>query len=230
MGKEQEEALIKEALKDIHHFLKIQLCTLHFSWHDYKALFGHSKERVDLINTCAGNFFHKVQLTMLQHLELSIVRLLDPAKQGKNKNLTFPRLVDMSKAVLEGGQAQSLKCKLEYARKCSKRLKDRRHKVIAHLDTQVIQDKDQAILEWPRIEEIEDSLKALAELANTYEQLMNLPIVAYDFRDSIGGSENLVNHLKNSLRLRELVNQGVLTSELAYPDRAWPSKNTQTPR
>ncbi|WP_255121114.1 hypothetical protein [Synechococcus sp. Cruz-9H2] len=136
----------------------------------------------------------------------------------------------MSAEVLEPDRVIHLKQKLDYAHKCSKRLKNRRRKVVAHLDTQTIQNEDQAILEWPRIEEIEDSLKALAELANAYEQVMNLAEMAYDASDVEGESEILVNHLKNSLRLKELVDQGDLSWELAYPDRYLFSKNPQTPR
>ena len=90
-----------EELRQTHRFLKIQLVTLHSRWHEYKRLFGHSKERVDLLNQCAGGFFHTVQFALLQQIELSIVRLLDPARQGySNMNMTFSRLVQLAEAIV----------------------------------------------------------------------------------------------------------------------------------
>ena len=228
ISKQDKECTIKD-LADTHHFLKIQLVTLHLRWSDYKKLFGHSKERVDLLNQCAGGFFHATQFALLQQFEVSIVRLLDPHQQRKNKNLTFSRLVHLAEEPLQERQVFELKCKLEHAEECSKRLKKRRDKAVAHLDVRSIQNEDQAVLEWPRIEEVDASLKALADLANSYEQMIGLPIMMYEFSDNFSGSELLVSHLENSLRLKELVQDGFLSRELAYPKR-FSSKNFQATR
>jgi hypothetical protein len=219
-----------EELRQTHRFLKIQLVTLHSRWHEYKSLFGHSKERVDLLNQCAGGFFHAVQFALLQQIELSIVRLLDPARQGySNMNMTFSRLVQLAEAMFQENQTIHLYGKLQHAHDCSKRLKSRRNKAVAHLDVDAIQKEDQSVLEWPRIEEVDASLNALTGLANAYEQLAGLPIMIYDAADISAGSEVLVGHLDNSLRLKELVRDGFLSQELAYPTR-FRSKNSQATR
>ncbi|QPN70047.1 hypothetical protein [Synechococcus sp. CBW1108] len=219
-----------EELRQTHRFLKIQLVTLHSRWHEYKSLFGHSKERVDLLNQCAGGFFHAVQFALLQQIELSIVRLLDPARQGySNMNMTFSRLVQLAEAMFQENQTIHLYGKLQLAHDCSKRLKSRRNKAVAHLDVDAIQKEDQSVLEWPRIEEVDASLNALTGLANAYEQLAGLPIMIYDAADIRAGSEALVGHLDNSLRLKELVRDGFLSQELAYPTR-FRSKNSQATR
>lgn len=73
MAKKKEVPSPEEVLENTHRFLLIQLVTIHFSWNNYKALFGHSRERIDLLNRCASSFLHMIQFAMLQELELSIV-------------------------------------------------------------------------------------------------------------------------------------------------------------
>lgn len=210
----------EEALLETHRFLKLQLLTLHSRWHDYKNLFGYSRERVDLLNQCAGGFFYSIQFSMLQHIELCIVRLLDPAKTGKsNKNMTFQRLVHLTEEVYQESQVINLKQMLDRAVECSSRLRRRRDKAVAHLDVQAIQNGDQVVLEWPRIEEVDACLEALVDLANAFEQMSGLPIMCYELADSWAGSEAVVNHLTNSIRLKQLVKDGFLSHELAYPSR-----------
>lgn len=230
MGKKPIKPSPEEALLETHRFLKIQLVNLHARWQDYRNLYGHSQERVDLLNQCAGGFFHAIQFAMLQQIELGVVRLLDPAKQGKsNKNMTFQRLVHLAEAVYQESQVIHLRQMLERAVECSSRLRRRRDKAVAHLDVQAIQNEDVVILEWPRIEEVDASLGALAELANAYEQMSGLPIMCYDLADTWAGSETVVNHLTHSLRLKQLVKDGVLSRDLAYPSR-FCSKDSQATR
>jgi hypothetical protein len=230
MGKKPIKPSPEEALLETHRFLKIQLVTLHARWQDYKNLYCHSQERVDLLNQCAGGFFHSIQFAMLQQIELCMVRLLDPAKHGKsNKNMTFQRLVHLAEAVYQESQVIHLRQMLERAVECSSRLRRRRDKAVAHLDVQAIQNEDQVILEWPRIEEVDASLEAVVDLANAFEQMSGLPIMCYDLADTWVGSEAVVNHLTNSLRLKQLVKDEVLSRELAHPSR-FCSKNSHPTR
>ena len=224
-SKEGSESLARET----HQFLKIQLVTLCSRWHEYKTLFGYSKERVELLNECAGGFFHAVQHAMLQQIELSIVRLIDPANQCRNENMTFSRLVDLAEIVLQKPQFLRLKRKLEVAQQCASRLKIRRNKAVAHLDVHAITSEDEIVLEWPRIEEVNSSIEALVELANDYEQMSGLPIMSYESLEPLAGSKAIIGHLENSLRLKELVSDGTLNLELAYPKR-FSSKYSQTTR
>jgi len=224
-SKESSEALARET----HQFLKIQLVTLCSRWHEYKTLFGYSKERVELLNECAGGFFHTVQHAILQQIELSIVRLIDPANQSRNENMTFSRLVDLAEIVLQEAQYLHLKHKLEVAHQCSSRLKIRRNKAVAHLDVQAIQSEDEIVFEWPRIEEVDSSIEVLVDLANDYEQMSGLPIMSYELLEPLAGSKAIIDHLENSLRLKELVSDGTLNLELAYPKR-FCSKYSQTTR
>jgi hypothetical protein len=230
MAKKSIKPSPEEALLETHRFLKIQLVTLHSRWHEYKNLFGHSQERVDLLNQCAGGFFYSIQFSMLQHIELCIVRLLDPANQRQSaKNMTFERLVHFAEAVYQQSQVSDLSKMLKHALECSSRLRRRRNKAVAHLDVEAIQNEDQVILEWPRIEEVDASLEVLVDLSNAFEQISGLPIMCYELADTFAGSEAVVNHLTNSLRLKQLVKDGVLSHELAYPSR-FRSKNSQATR
>jgi hypothetical protein len=230
MGKKPIKPSPEEALLETHRFLKIQLMTLYSRWYDYKSLFGYSQERVDLLNQCAGGFFCSIQFSMLQQIEFCIVRLLDPAKQRQRaKNMTCERLVHLAEAVYQLSEVSDLRKMLMYVLECSGRLRRRRNKAVAHLDVEVIQNEDQVILEWPRIEEVDASLKALADFSNAFEQISGLPIMCYEHADTWVGSAAVVNHLTNSLCLKQLVKDGVLSHELAYPSR-FSSKNSQATR
>lgn len=230
MGKKPIKHSPEQALVDTYRFLKLQLLTLYSRWQDYKKLFGHSQERVDILNQCAAGFFYSIQFAMLQQIELCMVRLLDPAKQRKgNKNMTFDRLVQLTEAVYQQSQVVHLRQMLEHAMDCSSRLRRRRNKVVSHLDVEAIQNEDQVILEWPRIEEVDACLEALVDLANAFEQMSGLPIWCYELADTRAGSEAVITHLTNSLRFKQLVKDGVLSRELAYPSR-FCSKNSQANR
>ena len=218
MGKQPIKTSSEQALLETHRFLRIQLVTLYARWQEYRNLFGHSQERVDLLNHCAGGFFHSIQFAMLQQIELCMVRLLDPAEQGKsNKNMTFQRLIHLAEEVYQESQVIHVRQMLERAMECSSRLRRRRNKAVAHLDVEAIQKEDQVILEWPRIEEVDASLAALVDLANAFEQMSGLPIWCYELADNWAGSEAVVTHLTNSLRFKQLVKDGALSHELAYP-------------
>ena len=92
-----------------------------------------------------------------------------------------------------------------------------------------ITSEDEIVLEWPRIEEADFSIEALVELANDYEQMSGLPIMSYESLEPLAGSKAIIGHLENSLRLKELVSDGTLNLELAYPKR-FCSKYSQTTR
>src|SRR5579862_352192 len=61
---------------------------LHAKWQEYRALFGHSPERVDLLNRNAAFFFRVVEDSLWEDVLLHISRLTDPIRSGGNENLS----------------------------------------------------------------------------------------------------------------------------------------------
>ena len=50
---------------------------LHLKWRDYRALFGASPARIDLLNASACGFFWMIDVTMWEDLILHVCRLTD---------------------------------------------------------------------------------------------------------------------------------------------------------
>jgi AbiU2 len=63
-------------------------------WRMYENLFGHSKERVDLLNECGGAFFYQVEKIFFHSSILGLCRLSDPKQTSNKKNLTVKILYD----------------------------------------------------------------------------------------------------------------------------------------
>ena len=59
---------------------------LYLHWQIYKQLFGHNRERIDLLNKTAGLFFTVVHNSLFYDVQLRIAKLIDPAVSGRNKN------------------------------------------------------------------------------------------------------------------------------------------------
>jgi hypothetical protein len=60
----------------LHHLVQ-DLAHLHLKWNEYVALFGHSADRVDVLNRSAPLFFRIVQDALWDDVLLGICRLVD---------------------------------------------------------------------------------------------------------------------------------------------------------
>src|SRR5437879_4300451 len=77
-----------------------ELVHLHDTWEQYRKLYGHSEDRVKLLNTSARSFFALLQRLLVRDVILSVSRLTDPPKSKGKSNLVLsllledPRLAD----------------------------------------------------------------------------------------------------------------------------------------
>jgi len=75
-------------MNDLLEKLEIEFFYLKQLWEEYKKLFSN-KEVVNEINEYFGECFSIVQLSMNNEIIITINRLLDKEKTGKNKNLVL---------------------------------------------------------------------------------------------------------------------------------------------
>ena len=104
---------------------------LRVTWKQFESLFGHGKERVDLLNRCGSSFWHRVDRLFFEAVALAVCRLSDPAKTGKKSNLSvmlFEEHMDTPerKAKMEA-LLETVRAKVGFAR-------DWRNRRISHND------------------------------------------------------------------------------------------------
>lgn len=118
---------------DIEHYqiIKNDILSIRASWEKFLQLFG-SEESVELLNFFSGQCFGFFQKSLNDSIVLSILRLLDPYKQGKsNINLTLETLVVEHKDTRIDSKLQTIYSKLKEE---SESLREYRNKKLAHQD------------------------------------------------------------------------------------------------
>ena len=71
-----------------------ELAWIHVKWQTYRDLFGHSPERIDLLNKTAPAFFHRIHGSLWEDILLHLCRITDPRQTMSRQNLSLTRLPD----------------------------------------------------------------------------------------------------------------------------------------
>ena len=96
-----------------YQIIKNDISSIRASWEKFLQLFG-SEESVELLNFFSGKCFGFFQKSLNDSIVLSILRLLDPHKQGKNNiNLTIETLVIEYKDTRIDSKLQTIYSKLK---------------------------------------------------------------------------------------------------------------------
>ena len=162
------------------------------TWETYKELFSKD-ENLKIINECCGSCFNTIQLSMNNDIIISLNRLLDPQKQGNNENLVLESLLKEVDNSTKKNMENILQDIRDIVRKSD--LKNIRNKMLAHSDkTTRVNFKDFTIL-LGYYNEIENSLKLIADYLNEYRKYESLEPVMYILPDDIN------NHCSNLLYL-----------------------------
>jgi AbiU2 len=77
-----------EEFGTIYSALMIQFFEIELIWHEYKILFAHSQERIDLLNRTAPSFFKVVKNTFRDDIILRINRINDPKETNLRGTIT----------------------------------------------------------------------------------------------------------------------------------------------
>lgn len=176
-------------------------------------MFGKSKERIELLNACAGEFFFIIQDALLADVQLSMSRLAERVKTSGKKNATLERL---SNEIAMPPIPQLTGCLQDYRDRCDK-ITLRRNKELAHADLGALLRRNGFAggtpIPGPSRQEIEEALKALREFMNAVEGYFNDPPMDYEIFASPDDGDSLVEILKQGLAYRELWKAGKLPFE-----------------
>lgn len=127
-------AVLGPELGKVYYLLYNELAWLHLKWGQFRALFGDTPTRVDLLNAAAPVFFRVVQDSLWEDTLLHLARMTDSPTSCGKANLTFRRLP----MLIAGPALQDELTKLvdNAVVKCNF-ARDWRNKHIAHTDLQL---------------------------------------------------------------------------------------------
>jgi len=187
-------------LGELHYDLWRELVWLHFKWWDYKRLFGTSKERIDTLNAVAPRTMFIFQSTLWRDILLHLCRLTDPPIMRGAANLTVnamePLIVDTALRADVAASAREATMTCSFAR-------DRRNRVIAHIDLLTARNQHPRQLEPASRNSVQTALAALAATMNLVETRHGGATCLYDFDNGSGDAEDLFAAIEAAARERE---------------------------
>jgi hypothetical protein len=206
---------IPPSVRPLFEVLQQEVIGLHAYWINYRQLFGKSKERVDLLNDCAGELFFILDDALLSDVQLSLSRLADPAETCGKQNATLDRLLkEITALTIPQRLNDELNGHLQRYRDRCRDIKVRRHKELAHADLGSLLRRygsaAGAPIPGPSRQEIEDALASLREFMNAIDSHFTNSHMAYENFISRNDGESLVGILKQGLRYGELRRAQVL--------------------
>ncbi len=155
-------------LGPFYNNLQNEVAWLHAKWLEYRKLFAHSPERIDLLNETASFLFGVVQEVMWEDILLSIARLTDPPKSAGKDNLTITRLPLL---VTDSALASRAKALIDIARSRCEFARAWRHRRLAHRDLALAMGAAHTDPLPPSSRKaVADALESLRDLLNLFEE------------------------------------------------------------
>ncbi len=201
MGRNQSEEEVEQEhlqafgpkLGPLYHALHNEVTWLHAKWLEYRKLYAHSQERIDLLNGTAAFFFRVVQDVLWEDVLLHIARLTDPPKQGQFENLTLRRLPE---AVPDQCLADELRNLVDDALDRSQFARQRRNKHLAHRDLSLAIDGKATPLPGVSRQQVEEALSCFRSILNRLHVSYLDEEVAYEYFLANEDGNALVHHLE----------------------------------
>ena len=217
-GKDHTE--IPSFLADAYKLISDEYTSLLHLYKQYRQLFGHSKERITLLNETAPSFFCEIQICMFDSVLLRINKLLEPAKKGSNKGVTLHWL----EVLIANGDARG-KNLVERLRTLRLDLKDRAVNIKSNRDKRIVHpDRSQARnrLFYPFDVSRKEVKDILADMGR-YLKLVEHHYTGSDIRFDIstdGDAETLLHILADGLCYDELRDEDAFGYS-GEPDNKW---------
>jgi hypothetical protein len=167
------EKTIPEEIRDEFEWIKKEVIWLHGKWTLYLQLFGHSQERIDMLNECSSACFYAFSEMLLDSIQLSFSKLTDPASTTNRdqtetqQNLSLEQLQKKIKESCNKRLSKKLGQILEDLRAKCKLFRQHRNKSIAHPDYETALKRVK--LESITRESVDEALVILQEFMNAIE-------------------------------------------------------------
>lgn len=199
---ESEDQLRTKHIRDmgaglgaVYHALYNDIAWLHAKWIQYRQLYAHSPERVDLLNTLAGHFFRVVQDTTHDDVLLHLTRLTDRRRDTLSLRTLHALIPDRALA----SEVETL---IQAAVNACDSARASRNQRIAH--TNRMRALASTFDPNPSRADVEAALNAVRAVLNRLERHYWQSEVGYQYFIASGGdADSLVYYLLNGVRAEE---------------------------
>jgi hypothetical protein len=197
-AREEDIAAFPEGIGELYHELSSNVAHLHLNWNDYRALFGTSAERIEILNWAAPTFFGLLDGILLHNVLLTIARLTDPCRTSGHDNASLAQLVDKLKPFVDEALFADLQMELRDLEDHCATIRDMRNRILAHSDlaTELGYHPEPA----PGVSRayVESVLERIRKLINGIAEPFLCTTVAYEHVHVIFGGERLMWVLENA--------------------------------
>jgi hypothetical protein len=159
---------------------------------EFKKLYNLSKERIDLMNSTAPNFFSLIQGVFFENIILHIACLTDDEAMGKNNNLTIYCLLKIFK---DDPIIEELQKQLENSKIAVTKAREWRNKYIGHRDYKLAIDPLENPLPTINYDEIGNAIAELNRLLNIVELHLNDSTTMFEGHISFTSADNMIRLL-----------------------------------
>ena len=204
---------IPSEITEIWKFLNSEITWLHGRWNVYRQIYGTNPERIELINWAAPTFFFFIERVLMNDVQLTLVKLADPARTCGRDNATLEALIVLLEEHCADAPIAPLRDSLIKYCNCCKDIRHRRHKDIAHFDLPIqLGDKAEA-LPGPSRQEIEDAMKALRQFMNILFNHYENTQMAYEHFSLHNDGDTLIYQLKRAHRYEQMVELNTISDD-----------------
>jgi hypothetical protein len=183
-----------------------EIALVHWSWSMWRKLYLEERHR-KILEKAAWPFFYQVQQVLLDHVFVSLSRLVDPPMMAGHENLTLERLLSHPKVVSDPAFQEEAKQKVEAARAMCGKMRAWRNKSVAHLDEKTMLAGPLNVLPPVSPDEVEGALSALAHAFNAIQAHLYDGNVTTAFDQTFsppGDAESLLQCLRYAAKWKTL--------------------------
>ena len=184
---------------ELFYWVWNDVSVLHFDWKTYRALFGTSPERVELLNRVAGVFFGTVHRVLLYDVLLRLARLTDPAVTGHRKdreNAGLRQLVEKLKPRLAPAAHSDLEQQVDELVTLCGPIRENRDRRMAHSDLATALEYHPDPLPGVSRAQVEEILSRIRAFINKLEWHTERPQTDFTLVSALGDAEVLLRKLK----------------------------------
>ncbi len=185
------------SLGPVYHALYNEVVWLHAKWLEYRKLFAHSPERINLLNDSSGFFFRVIQDVLWEDIILHIARLTDPPQSTGKKNLT---LLKLPECIVDSGIVKNIESKIDTVRKNAAFARDWRNRRLAHRDLALALKSGSKQLQGVSRKNVESALHSIDQVLNYLHTHYFDGEVAFDQFIALGDAEALVYQLEIAMQ------------------------------
>lgn len=183
------------SLGPVYSALSADLVHLYSKWLEYRALFGESPGRVELVNSIAPSFFRMVQDILWNDVLLHVARLTDPPQRGAFENLT---LLCLDSHLDDENLRTRIRDLNERALSRAAFARDYRNKRLAHNDLSHALERAEPLTLGSR-QDVEEVLAAFSEVLNALNSHFAGATMAYrEVIGDVGGAHSLLYALADA--------------------------------